>query len=41
MTLTPRAKIEQELRAQVFLSFSDDFMGTGVRQEALSGYSPD
>lgn len=30
MTLTPRAKIGQDLRAQVFLSFPDDFMGLGV-----------
>lgn len=29
VTLTPRAKIEQGLRAEVFLSFSDDFMGVG------------
>lgn len=39
MTLTPRAKIGQDLRAQAFLSFSDDFKGGGVcggGQEALS-----
>lgn len=37
MTLTPRAKIGQDLRAQTFLSFSDDFMGVGVGPGALSG----
>lgn len=30
MTLTPRAKIGQDLRAQAVLSFSDDFMRAGV-----------
>lgn len=32
MTLTPRAKIGQDLRGQVFLSFSDDFMRVGGKQ---------
>lgn len=45
MTLTPRAKIGQDLRAQAVLSFSDDFMrgwwGAGVGLGSLNGWSSD
>lgn len=37
MTLTPRAKIGQDLRAQAVLSFSDDFMRAGGRGGGWGG----